>query len=151
MGFFNAAFLLGVAFEFDSRAVVSDDLDADGRPDLLVVEYRTDTMSQRLHVYRNQYESKNRWIGVQLSSGSGREAIYGAVVTARSGDQVWAKPVVTGDSFTAQHSGTVHFGLGQFDEVDSLTVRWPSGKETVIEKPAVDRYHRIANGQGSAP
>ncbi len=60
---------------------------------------------------------------------------------ARSGDRVWIKPVVPGDSFNAQHSTRVHFGLGATEKVDSLTIRWPSGKERVIESPSVDQYH----------
>ena len=148
-GFLNAGFLLGVGFEFDSRAVVSDDLDADGRPDLLVVEYRTDTMSQRLRVYRNQYESGNHWIGVRLATAPKGESIHGATVSARSGERTWTKPVVTGDSFTAQHSGTIHFGLGEIGEIDSLTIEWPSGRETVIKSPGVDRYHQIPSPAGS--
>ncbi len=142
-GFLNVGFLLGVGFEYDSRAVISDDLDADGRPDLLVVEYRTDTQSQRLRVYRNNHESDRHWIGIRvgrLAAAKG-ESVHGAVVTARAGEQKWTKPVVTGDSFTAQHSSLVHFGLGEVEAVDALVIRWPSGKETEIENPEVDRYH----------
>lgn len=139
-GFFNASALLGVAFEYDSRAVVSDDLDGDGRPDLLVVEYSTQSKSQQLHVYRNQYESGNDWIGLRVLPPSG-ESVHGATVSARVGEFVWKKAVVTGDSFTAQHAPTVHFGLGTGQTVQSLTVRWPSGKETVLEQPEKGRYH----------
>jgi enediyne biosynthesis protein E4 len=140
-GFENMAFLLGVAQEFDGRAVVSDDLDADGRLDLAVVEYRTDTMSQRLHVLRNEYESSRHWIGVRLKSGPGFSQPDGAVVTARSGSRAWVKPVVTGDSFTAQHARTVHFGLGATTAVDSIEVAWANGKVSRLAHPAPDRYH----------
>ena len=147
-GFENLAFLLGVAQEFDGRAVVSDDLDADGRMDLAVVEYRTDTMSQRLHVLRNEYESPRHWIGVRLKSGPGASQPDGATVTVRSGNRVWIKPVVTGDSFTAQHARTAHFGLGTVPTVDSIEVSWQNGKVSRISNPALDGYHHIG---GKAP
>ena len=35
-GFVNIGFLMGCAFEFDSRAAISADLDSDGAVDLLV-------------------------------------------------------------------------------------------------------------------
>lgn len=147
-GFENVAFLLGAAYEFDARAVVSDDLDADGRMDLAVVEYRTDTMSQRLHVLRNQYESPRHWIGIRLKGGPGCSQPDGAVVTARSGDRVWIKPIVTGDSFTAQHARTAHFGLGDIAAVDSVEVAWPDGKVTRLTKPATDRCHDVSEKAG---
>lgn len=143
-GFENMAWLLGVAQEFDGRAVVSDDLDADGRMDLAVVEYRTDTMSQRLHVLRNEYASSRHWIGIRLKSGPGSSQPDGAVVTVRTGGRVWIKPVVTGDSFTAQHARTAHFGLGAAAAVDSIEVSWPNGKVSRIANPAPDRYHDVS-------
>lgn len=36
--FLGVGFPMGVAYEFDSRCVVTPDLDADGRPDLLLVK-----------------------------------------------------------------------------------------------------------------
>jgi hypothetical protein len=140
-GFHNAAFLMGVAQEFDSRAVVSDDLDGDGRMDLAVVEYRTDTMSQRLHVFRNVYESGRNWIGLRLAGKAGAGPVDGAVVRLKAGKRTWVRPLVTGDSFTAQHARVVHFGIGELPSVDALEVVWPGGKRSVIEKPAVNRYH----------
>ena len=144
LGFENLAFLMGAADEFDARAVISEDFDLDGRVDLAVVEYRTDTMSQRLHVWRNQYESPHAWIGVRLKSGPGMLAPDGAVVTARSGSRAWVKPMVTGDSFTAQHARTAHFGLGEAAAVDAIEVLWPNGTVTRLMAPALGRYHDIS-------
>jgi hypothetical protein len=33
----------------------------------------------------------------------------------------------------------LHFGLGTASSIDKLTIRWPSGREQVIESAAVDR------------
>ncbi len=143
-GFENVAFLLGAAQEFDGRAVVSDDLDADGHVDLAVVEYRTETMSQRLHVMRNQAQSPGHWIGIRLKGGPGSPLPDGAVVTARSGDRTWIHPVVTGDSFTAQHARTAHFGLGKASAVEVIEVAWPNGQVSRLTNPALDCYHEIS-------
>ena len=125
--FFNGAFHFGVAFEYDSRAVASGDFDADGRPDLAVVEYQTGTMSQRLHVLRNQLETDRNWLGVRFRSdaGRGRSSAIGAVVSLKSGDNTWVRHVVSGESFTAQHERTAHFGLGRVDHVDVVEIHWP--------------------------
>jgi hypothetical protein len=140
--FHNAAFQMGVAFEFDSRAVATGDLDADGRPDLAVVEYRTDTMSQRLHILRNQLETGRNWIGIRFRPDPDRYVSpIGATVTVTSGDNIWVQPVVSGESFTAQHERTALFGLGTVNSVDLVEIRWPMGQVTRIENPQVNQYH----------
>ena len=143
-GFENVAFLMGAAQEFDARAVVSDDLDADGAVDLAVVEYRTDTMSQRLHVMRNQGNPPGHWIGIRLKGGPGSPLADGAVVTAHSGSRVWTRAIVTGDSFTAQHPRTAHFGLGNITTVDKIEITWRDGTTVREANPAINRYHDIS-------
>ena len=149
--FVNVAFLMGTAFEYDARAAVSADLDADGRVDLLVVEFKShgvengrDKKEYILHVYRNAMDDAGHWIGVRLpEQGLGWSPI-GATVTIKSKAGSQTAQIVTGDSFSAQHPATVHFGLGGGTEVDAIEVRWPNGAVQHIQRPAVDRYHQIS-------
>ena len=142
--FTNVAFLLGVSHEFDSRMVVGADFDADGRPDLLVAELRrnpaTRAAREVLHLIRNQWPTKGNWIGARLQGAPG-DSPLGAVVTAKSGGKTWSQPVVSGDSLWSQHPAIVHFGLGAVEAVDSLEVRWPSGKRTRLDAPKLNEYH----------
>ncbi len=144
--YINVAYLMGVAFEYDARAVVTDDIDNDGRPDLLVVEHQAEGLNKtlyRLHVYRNALNEAGHWIGVQLMDQPGLSTIGATVeVTTPSGKQV--STVVTGDSFSAQHSANLHFGLGAETEVESIRVIWADGRENVLEKPEADSYHRVS-------
>jgi enediyne biosynthesis protein E4 len=137
--FLDVGFLLGVAGEFDSRSVLTDDQDGDGLVDLLVVEYDTKTFGQRVHVYRNEWPNAGNWIGVRL-----RGAAIGAKVTVKAGEKVWSRSLVTGDSFSAQKANVVHFGLGKLGTVDYLEVRWPDGKFTRFPTPKTNLYHEIS-------
>ena len=140
--FFNGAFHFGVAFEFDSRAVATGDFDADGRPDLALVEYRTDTMSQRLHILRNQLETDRNWIGVRFRPDpTGITSPIGATVTVKSGEDVWVQTLALGESFTAQHEQTALFGLGNVGAVDLVEVLWPNGSNSRLERPTINQYH----------
>ncbi|MCA9199846.1 MAG: CRTAC1 family protein [Planctomycetales bacterium] len=140
--FRSIGFLMGVGQEYDGRAVVGDDLDADGRVDLVVVEDRWQD-GQLLHVYQNQWSAPGHWIGVRLQEeGQGRSP-HGARVVAQAGERRWVASVVSGDSIHAQHPATVHFGLGEQNAVDSLEVIWPGGHTQRIENPAVDQYHQV--------
>jgi hypothetical protein len=143
--FVNVAYLLGVSFEYDSRAVISDDLDGDGRPDLLVARYKyvgKGAFEMTLHVYGNTLRTKNHWIGVKLREEGGGVSPIGAKVLVRSSRGVQTARIVTGDSFLSQHANAVHFGLGEVDKVASIEIVWPNGKKRTIPAPAVDRYHR---------
>ena len=144
-GFVNVAFLLGVSQEFDSRAVLHEDLDGDGRPEVLVVQQSTvenDGVDQVLHIFKNELRTGNHWIGARLRGGPGRSA-QGAVVTVRHSGGAESLPVISGDSYTAQHSRTKLFGLGKMNRVESLEVRWPDGTRTTLQNPAVDQYHEV--------
>ena len=138
----NVAFLMGVSHESDCRSVVSGDLDHDGRPDLLVVEGRKRGNDKQregyIQVIRNKLENGNHWVGVHLEGQP-----IGAVVSVFQGGKRQFLPIVTGDSFNAQHATTVHFGLGKTESIDVLEVRWPNGRTTRVARPAIDRYHVI--------
>lgn len=141
-GFQNVGFLTGSAFEFDARAVVATDLDADGKPDLLVSKYDTKNFNFKLHILKNQYASGRNWVGVRMQDAPGRSVI-GAVVTIRAGGRNQSRQIVTGDSLTAQHPAQVHFGLGDLDAVVSIEVRWPDGKTAKLLNPEVNQYHLL--------
>jgi len=117
-------------------------VDVDGRMDLLVVQYDAKARQQRLFVMRNQIQTKGNWVGLHIPDRPGLPA-NGATVQLHSGNRNDVRQLVTGDSFTAQHPATVHFGLGENQMVDKLVIRWPSGKTVTLMQPAVGQYHRL--------
>ncbi|MEX2186112.1 MAG: CRTAC1 family protein [Pirellulales bacterium] len=145
-GFVDVAFLLGVAFEFDARSVLSDDFDGDGRMDLAVVENRVPRpglVRQTLHVLANRFDPpgpKRHWIGVRLTGAAGVSPL-GATVTLKTSHGEQPARIVAGDSLYCQHAPRVHFGLGASADVTAIEIRWPNGKVTTLDRPAVDRYH----------
>ncbi len=140
--FVNIGFLAGVSFEYDGRGVVAEDLDADGRVDLIVVEFKTEGLDRNryvLHVYQNVLDQAGHWIGVKLRDFPGYSPI-GATVTVNAAGGVQMTRIVTGDSFSTQHPATVHFGLGDTKAVDVIEVRWPNGAVRRLSEVAADQY-----------
>jgi hypothetical protein len=137
---------MNVALSRDCRGVVSDDLDGDGLVDLLVIEqwqkenYKN---GQILHVYRNETNTKNNWIGVRLAEQGRQGHAVGARITLHSDQGTQVKQIVTGDSFFSQHAPVAHFGLGKASTVERIDVRWPSGRTTVLKEPVIRQYHTI--------
>jgi hypothetical protein len=142
-GFVNVSHLFGVAFEFDSRNVITDDFDGDGKVDLLVIE-KVVPRGRFMHVLKNTWPTTHNWVGVRLAeSGPGTSPMGAEVRVRTAGGGVQVNRVVTGDSFNAQHANARHFGLGPRDAVEAIEVAWPNGEVTVVEAPAVNKWHDV--------
>lgn len=137
--FVEVAHLFGVALEEDCRNVVADDLDCDGRVDLLVTTFEAwPQKRQTLRVFRNLIQKRGNWISVRLSPNVKGCSPIGASVTIEAGGLHTTKPVVTGDSHRTQHTSQIHFGLGTKDRIDRLVVRWPDGATNIIRSPPIN-------------
>jgi hypothetical protein len=148
--FVEIGHLAGVALEQDSRNVVADDLDGDGRVDLLVTTDEVwPEVRQTLHVYKNTLNDGGHWIGFRFREEAGRVSPVGARVTIHYNSHSATRQIVTGDSHRSQHSNTIHFGLGRVDHVERVEIVWANGSTVTLRHPDVDRYHPITAPAGS--
>ena len=145
--YLNVGYLLGVGFEFDSRSVVATDLDADGLTDLMVVQmdqltdrHRTGRAEHYLHLVRNQMPETGNWLVVQFLPAQNP---VGTVVTLKSKGQTQVMPLVTGDSYNAQHPARIHFGLGQADSVAEVLIDQPGREPVRWNNPAINQVHLV--------
>lgn len=142
--FLEAGHLFGLAIEQDSRNVVSDDLDADGRPDLIVTSFETwPEARQTLRVYKNTSGQQNNWIGFRFSNDRPGSSPIGAQVRIQYAGRQAVRQIVTGDSYRSQHSASLHFGLGDANRVTTAEIRWAIGGTLAIRDPEVNQYHLI--------
>lgn len=141
----NVSFLFGLAEELDSRQVTAQDLDGDGRVDLIfschVKNEDKEKNSTVVKIVRNQIPNPGNWIGVRLVRQPGRPLTEGANIYLEVGGEKRVTTIVTGDSHQAQHAPIKHFGLGDSTKVDALEVVWANGKCTRLENPSVNVYH----------
>ena len=140
----SCGFLMGIGFEFDSRAVVSADMDLDGRADLLVVERMRSEKQKayvnRVHLLRNNLISQNNWIGFHFSP---KDKPFGLEVRLTTAGKKQLLPVVAGDSYNSQHPSSIYFGLGQQASVHEVIFNWPLGEKRTIENPQIGKYHVV--------
>jgi hypothetical protein len=143
-GFVEVGHLLGVGLQLDCRTAVQDDLDGDGRVDLVVTSFEVwPEVRQTIRIYRNQLEQTGNWIGFRFGRRHGGPDPMGVTVRVRTSQHEAVRQVVTGDSHRAQHATTVHFGLGVEQSVESVVIQWPHGKSLELADPVINRYHLI--------
>jgi hypothetical protein len=136
---------MGVALEADSRNVVTDDLDGDGRQDLLVTTFEVwPKTRQTLRVFKNILPTEGNWIGFRFFEQGGGRSPVGVHITIRHAGGAAARQIVTGDSYRSQHANTLHFGLGKITTVDSVEIRWTGGQTIRLQQPAINAYVNVS-------
>jgi len=134
-----------VALEQDSRNVVADDLDGDGRVDLLVTTFEVwPEPKQTLQVYKNKITDGGHWIGFRFREQARERSPVGARVTIYYSGRSAVRQIVTGDSHRSQHANTIHFGIGEADRVDRAEIRGINGPTIILRQPAVDQYQDVS-------
>lgn len=85
----------------------------------------------------------NHWIAFDLEGIESNKDAVGAtvVITGSFGTQI--REVRAGESYGITNTFACMFGLGETDVVETATISWPSGMQTVIENPGTDQYHNL--------
>lgn len=140
----EVAWLLGLAVPADCHNLLADDLDGDGRLDLIVTTYEQwPAKRQRLLVFHNELPLTGRWIGFRLDD-AGRVPV-GAKVSVEDSSGRQTRWLTVGDSYRSQSATAAHFGLGTNTPTRAV-VHWPDGRQTVISQPAANRWHHVVPG-----
>ena len=75
----------------------------------------------------------------------------GARVKIVAGGMTQTDEVRCGGSYISQSDFRLHFGLGSAEKIESLEVRWPSGKVETFKNLAADRFYALLEGEGVVP
>lgn len=124
------------------RGSATADFNNDGRVDLLAVDFEGPAM-----LLENRTETKQHWLKLDLRGKAPNVFAYGAHVAGKAGDQVWLGDVSPASSYLSSSDPRIHWGLGDLDTLDTVTIRWPSGSEQTLRSVAADRILRIVEGQ----
>ena len=140
----------GLDFPDDGRAVASLDWDLDGDLDVWI----STRNAPRLRLMRNDTEHQNHYVAIRLV-GNGttvnRDAIGTRVevITLDNPNTKHVKTLRAGDSFLAQSSKWLHFGLGKRGAIKSIRVLWPDGSTEEFGAVASNGRFRIEQSRSS--
>ena len=145
--YLEVGYLMGMSLSIDCRNLVADDLDGDGKLEWLLTSFETwPEAKQALHLFPNFTETKGNWIGARLR-GARDVPVSGAVVRIQTSAGTQERYLVNGDSYRSQRANTVHFGIGAINTVETLSIRWPTGLESILPAPQINTYHEISAEQ----
>jgi hypothetical protein len=143
--FHNVSGESGPVFQkmFPARGLAVGDYDNDGYLDVLVCNN-----GEAPVLLHNEGDHRNHWVGVQLVATASNPASAGAVLSWTAGGVTKRRLKTAGGSFMSSHDPREILGMGSATKMDSIEVRWPSGRVDRVESPPTDSYIRIVEGKG---
>jgi len=122
------------------RGAAYGDYDGDGDLDVLVSNNGVVADNGQAWLLRNDNEENNNYLRLKTKGTQSNRDGIGAKITISVDGQRQSRLVKTGSSYCSQSEMVGTFGLGQSEEIEQLTVVWPSG--------LIDTYTNIlANSQ----
>ncbi len=122
-------------------ALASVDLDMDGDLDLLQT-----CQDGPFRVLINQLSSPDRrYLGIRPRTLGRFSRPLGAEVVIQVGEVSMIRRISAGTSFMTQEPAEAWFGLGAAETVDSVTVKWPGGGQTVLQDVAADQVLTVTD------
>ena len=134
-GFEEMASELGLDDIYDGRGVVCADLDNDGDVDILQLHTSTEASAT---LWRNDSQGNN-YLSVKLRGLAPNTGAVGARISLRADGKDQMREVVLGSNYLSHNPVDQYFGLGVSDRIETLTVEWPDGSETLMQDLEVNQ------------
>ncbi len=129
----------GLLIRRPSRGVAEADFDRDGDVDLVYANQDTPAV-----LLRNDGGNRGSWLQIDLDGAAPNTDGIGAKVEVELPDGVvLTAQVTTGGGYQSCTEPVVHFGLGHWDHVARVTVRWPPPRRGTTTLRQVRARRRI--------
>jgi hypothetical protein len=129
-----------------SRGLAVADLFNDGNMDIVIGD-----LDGRPMILKNHGVPGRHWVSFELAGTKSNRLALNARIKIVAGSVAQTDEIHSGGSYLSQNDLRVHFGLGDVKKIDSVEIRWPSGKVESLGPLTADQYYSVLEGQGVVP
>ena len=119
------------------------DFDNDGDLDVLI-----SNNGEAPILLRNDGGNRNNWVGLQLVATKSNPGAVGAVISWQVGARKFSRLKTAGGSYLASHDPREILGAGANGKIESIEIRWPSGKFDRLTNVPMNVYVTVVEGEG---
>lgn len=141
--FKNVSAVSGPVFskDFPARGLSVGDYDNDGDLDVLIINNGDAPI-----LLRNEGGNRNNWVGLQLVATRSNPGAVGTIITWEAGGVKYRRLKTAGGSYLSSHDPREILGVGTATKIDSIEIKWPSGRVDKMTNPALRKYMKVVEG-----
>ena len=138
-GFVDVSNSAGFNMPLAARGAALGDIDNDGDIDIVI-----GVVDGAPVVLRNK-GTKNHWISIEHSgTRSNRDGLGARVAITDSSGKRRIFEMTNAGSYLSAGDARLLIGPGSEESLRSIDIEWPGNRTQTLEKPPIDRYHRIS-------
>lgn len=129
------------AKDFPARGLSVGDYDNDGDLDVLIINNGEAPL-----LLKNEGGNRNNWVGLNLVATKSNSAAVGAIITWEAGGVKYKRLKTGGGSYLSSHDPREVLGVGGATKIDSIEIKWPSGRVDKLTNPPLRKYLKVVEG-----
>jgi hypothetical protein len=129
--------------KYVGRAALAADFWNRGREDLLLTNLDGSPV-----LLRNEAPTPGHWLRIKTIGTKSNRDGFGVRVEITADGSIRYAEVRAGSSFESSSDPRLHFGLGSATRVESILIRWPSGRVDKFGPEAADQELVVEEGRG---
>lgn len=131
-----------------ARGAAYGDVDQDGDLDIVVTENEGGAHLWRNDIRTGPGQTEPAYLRVALQGQASNRDGIGALVHVDYGESSQERILRSGSSYLSSNELLLTFGLGEREQVDRVTVEWPSGTVDQIDDVKANQVLHVLEGEG---